>query len=136
MEGKESRSQMQFEATLELRDGYLHAQLVPGFEITPERMNRLWSEIAAACRRFGIRQVLTEGEVAARRMTTMDSFDNAATAARLVPGLAMACVVSGHVADQQTEFFKTAGTNLGVHVDFFKSRAEALRWLGVESAST
>jgi len=126
---------MQTEAALEAREGYLHAQLVPGFEITPERMNRLWTEIGAACRRFGIRRVLTEGEVAARRMTTMDSFDNAATAARMAPGLEMACVVSGHVADTQTEFFKTAGANLGVRVDFFKSRADALKWLGVESTS-
>ena len=122
MEGKENQSLMRFEATLELRDGYLHAQLVPGFEITPERMNQLWSEIAAACRRFGIRRVLTEGEVAARRMTTMDSFDNAATAARL-----MTTHDTGH---------RKAGTNLGVRVDFFKSHAEALRWLGVESAGT
>lgn len=135
MEPKEDSLLMQTEAVLEAREDYLHAQLVPGFEITPERMNRLWTEIGAACRRFGMRRVLTEGEVVARRMTTMDSFDNAAAAARLVPGLAMACVVKGHVPDTQTEFFKTAGMNLGVHVDFFKSRADALNWLGVESTS-
>ena len=131
MQREADQSSRVFEATLEPRDGYLHAQLVPGFEITLERMTRLWSDIAGACRRFGVRRVLAEGTVAARRMTTMESFDNAATAARLVPGLAMACVVSGHTADQQTEFFKTAGANLGVRVEFFNSRDDALRWLGV-----
>ena len=88
------------------------------------------------CRRPTSTGWLPKGGVPARRNPRVLPVDMAPRAPRLVPGLAMACVVSGHVADQQTEFFKTAGTNLGVHVDFFKSRAEALRWLGVESAST
>ncbi len=122
------------EATLELREGYLHARLVPGFEITPERMNRLWKEIGDACAHHRIRRVLTEGTVSGRRMTTMDSFDSAAAAARLVPGLAMACFVQGHVPDQQTEFFKIAAMNRGVRVEFFAKREEALRWLGINPA--
>jgi hypothetical protein len=119
------------EVTLDLREGYLHARLVPGFEITPERMSRLWTEVGEACQRHGVRRVLTEGTVAGRRMTTMDSFDNAAQAARLAPGLAMACFVQGHVADEQTEFFKVAAMNRGVRVEFFADRDEALRWLRV-----
>ena len=51
--------------------------------------------------------------------------------ARLVPGLAMACFVQGHVPDEQTEFFKTAAMNRGVRVEFFSNREEALRWLGI-----
>lgn len=133
MDPEKDPTLMQSEVTLEVREGYLHGQLAPGFEITPERMERAWAELGAACRRFGIRRVLMEGEVAARRMATMDTFDNAATAARMAPGLEMACVLSGHVVDDQTAFFKTTGATLGVRVEFFKSRAEALRWLGVES---
>lgn len=119
------------EATLELRAGYLYARLVPGFEITPERMNRLWQLLGEACQQSGLRHVLTEGTVAGRRMTTMDSFENAAAAARLAPGLAMACVVEGHVPDQQTEFFKIAAMSHGVRVEFFCTQDEALRWLGI-----
>jgi hypothetical protein len=122
------------ESTLEVREGYLYARLVAGFEITPDRMNRLWKEIGDACLRHGVRRVLTEGTVSGRRMTTMDSFENAAVAARLVPGLAMACLVQGHVPDEQTEFFKIAAMNRGVRVEFFSSRDEAMRWLGIRQA--
>ncbi len=119
------------EVTLESREGYLYARLVPGFEITPERMNRLWQAVGEACLRSGMRRVLTEGTVVGRRMTTMDSFENAAAAARLAPGLAMACFVQGHIPDEQTEFFKIAAMNRGVRVEFFRSQDEALRWLGI-----
>jgi hypothetical protein len=119
------------EITLEEREGYLYACLVPGFEINPERMNRLWTAVGEACQKSGRRRVLTEGTVSGRRMTTMDSFQNAAAAARLAPGLAMACFVQGHVPDEQTEFFKIAAMNRGVRVEFFNNRDEALRWLGI-----
>lgn len=119
------------EITMELREGYLYARLVPGFEITPERMNRLWQAVGEACLKSGLRRVLTEGTVSGRRMSTMDSFENAAAAARLVPGLAMACFVQGHVPDEQTEFFKIAAMNRGVRVEFFRTHEEALRWLGI-----
>ena len=124
------------EITLEVREGYLYARLVPGFEITPERMNRVWTAVGDACVRHGMRRVLTEGTVSGRRMSTMDSFENAAVAARLVPGLAMACFVQGHVPDEQTEFFKIAAMNRGVRVEFFSNRDEALRWLGIRQLKT
>ena len=127
----EDQAPLDSEVTLELREGYLYARLVPGFEITPERMNRLWQSVGEACLRSGMRRVLTEGTVVGRRMSTMDSFENAAAAARLVPGLAMACFVQGHIPDEQTEFFKIAAMNRGVRVEFFRTQAEALRWLGV-----
>ena len=124
------------ELTLEVREGYLFARLVPGFEITPDRMNRLWTAIGDACVHNSMRRVLTEGTVSGRRMTTMDSFETASSAARLVPGLAMACFVQGHVPDEQTQFFKIAAMNRGVRVEFFNNRDEALRWLGVRSSKT
>jgi hypothetical protein len=131
MEPTADKAPLDSEAALEPRDGYLYARLVPGFEITPERMNRLWQSLGEACMKSGLRRVLTEGTVTGRRMTTMDSFENASTAARLAPGLSMACFVQGHVSDQQTEFFKIAAMNRGVRVEFFSSQEAALRWLGV-----
>jgi hypothetical protein len=131
MKTEADQTPLDSEATLELREGYLYARLVQGFEITPERMNRFWKQIGEACLRSSLRRVLTEGTVVGRRMTTVDSFENAAAAARLAPGLAMACFVQGHLPDEQTEFFKIAAMNHGVRVDFFAKREEALRWLGV-----
>lgn len=131
MKPETDQATLDSEASLEVREGYLYARLVPGFEITPERMNRLWQSLGKACVRSGLRRVLTEGTVAGRRMTTMDSFENAAVAARLVPGLSMACFVQGHIPDQQTDFFKIAAMNRGVRVEFFSSQEEALRWLGI-----
>jgi len=136
MKSEADQSPPDSEATLELRDGYLFARLVPGFEITPERMNRLWKQLGEACEHHHVRHVLTEGTVIGRRMTTMDSFENAAAAARLAPGLAMACFVQGHVPDQQTDFFKIAAMSHGVRVDFFAKREEALRWLGIRPPAT
>ena len=130
----EDQAPLDSEITLEVREGYLYARLVPGFEINPERMNRLWQAVGDACLKSGMRRVLTEGTVSGRRMTTMDSFENAAAAARLVPGLMMACFVQGHVPDEQTEFFKIAAMNRGVRVEFFNNRDEALRWLGIRQA--
>jgi len=130
----EDQAPLDSEITLEVREGYLYARLVPGFEINPERMNRLWQAVGDACLKSGMRRVLTEGTVSGRRMTTMDSFENAAAAARLVPGLAMACFVQGHVSDEQTEFFKIAAMNRGVRVEFFSNRDEALRWLGIRQS--
>ncbi len=131
MEIEEDQAPPDSEAALELRDGYLYARLVPGFEITPERMNRFWQSIGEACMKSGMRRVLTEGTVTGRRMTTMESFENASAAARLAPGLAMACFVQGHVPDQQTDFFKIAAMNRGVRVEFFSSQEAAMRWLGI-----
>jgi len=132
----EDQAPLDSEVTLELREGYLYARLVPGFEITPERMNRLWQSIGEACLKSDVRRVLTEGTVVGRRMSTMDSFENAAAAARLVPGLAMACFVQGHIPDEQTEFFKIAAMNRGVRVEFFRERNAALRWLGINPAKS
>lgn len=131
MKPKSDQVPLNSEATLEVRDGYLYARLAQGFQITPDRMNRLWQTIGEACLKSGLRRVLAEGTVVGRRMTTMDSFETASSAARLVPGLAMACFVQGHIPDEQTEFFKIAAMNRGVRVEFFRTQDEALRWLDV-----
>ena len=73
MKPEADQAPLDSEATLELREGYLYARLVPGFEITPERMNRLWKQVGEACAQHRVRHVLTEGTVSGRRMTTMDS---------------------------------------------------------------
>jgi len=115
---------------LEPREGYLYLHLSPGFEMTPESMAANWGALSEACRRHGVRRVLVEGENLRRRLTTIESFDHAGLAAKLMPGLSVACVFRGFVPDQQTQFFRTAAMNRGVRTEFFQDLDEALKWLG------
>lgn len=117
--------------TLEPREGYLYLHLAPGFEATPESMTRMWTTISDACRRNNLRRVLADGENVQRKLTPMESYDHAALAARLMPGLSVACCFRGYQTDEQTEFFRTAAMNRGVRVEFFEDLDAALRWLGM-----
>lgn len=119
--------------TLEPREGYLYVHLAPGYEITPDSMTRLWTAMSKACREHNLRRVLVEGEDVRRRLTPMESFDHAGLAARLLPGLSVACCFRGYKPDEQTEFFRTAAMNRGVRVEFVQSLDAALRWLGAGS---
>ena len=119
--------------TLEPREGYLYLHLEPGFEMTPDSMAKLWTTISRACREHDLRRVLAEGENVQRRLTPMESFDHAGLAARLMPGLSVACCFRGFVADEQTMFFRTAAMNRGVRVEFVQDLNAALRWLGLGS---
>ncbi len=132
MESGQGRAQ---DFSIEPQEGYLLARLVPGFEITPERMARAWVQLGEICRDCGVFRVLAVGEVGARRMRTTDSYENANVAAREVPGVTVACVLTGHVPDEKTDLFKIAALNRGVRVEFFVDQAEALRWLGVAAAA-
>lgn len=123
-----SRSGSDF--TLEPREGYLYLHLAPGFEMTPDSMARIWTSISSACREHNLRRVLAEGENVKRRLTPMESFDHAGLAARLMPGLSVACCFRGFMPDEQTQFFQTAAMNRGVRVEFVQDLNTALRWLG------
>jgi hypothetical protein len=117
--------------TVEPREGYLYLHLAPAFEMTPESMAASWVALSEACRRYGQRRVLVEGDNVRRRLTTIETFDHAGLAAKLMPGLSVACVFRGFVPDQQTQFFRTAAMNRGVRTEFFDDLNEALKWLGV-----
>jgi hypothetical protein len=67
MEPAENQAPLDSETALELREGYLYARLVPGFEITPERMNRLWQSIGEACAKNGVRVEFFASQVEALR---------------------------------------------------------------------
>ena len=121
---------MSSEFILEPREGYLYVHLAPGFEMTPESTTRVWVAICEACRERGLRRALAEGDNVRRRLTPMESFDVAELAARLLPGLSVACCFRGYVPDEQSQFFRTAAMNRGVRIDFFQDLNSALRWLG------
>ena len=121
---------MSLEFTVEPREGYLYVQLAPGFELTPESVVEFWSALSEASREHGLQKVLAEGADIERRLTPMDSFDSAALAGRLLPGLTVALCFRGYVVDEQTQFFRTAAMNRGVRTEFFQDLNAALRWLG------
>jgi len=116
--------------TLEPREGYLYVHLEPGFEMTPESMAGVWVALCEACRARGLRRALAEGDHVTRRLTPMEAFDIASLAARLLPGLSIACIFRGYIPDEQSEFFRTAAMNRGVRMEFFEDLNAALQWLG------
>ena len=115
---------------LEPREGYLYVNLDSGFEMTADSTSRVWIAICEACRERGLRRALAEGDNVTRRLTPMEAFDIAGLAARLLPGLSIACVFRGYVPDAQSQFFRTAAMNGGVRMEFFQDLNSALRWLG------
>ena len=116
--------------TLEPRDGYLYVHLTPGFEMTAESTSRVWVAICETCRERGLRRALAEGDNVTGRMTPMEAFDIAGLAARLLPGLSVACIFRGYVPDAQSESFRSAALSRGVRFDYFQDLNAALRWLG------
>ena len=116
--------------TVEPREGYLYLHLAPGFLATPESMTRLWTAVSEACRKHNLRHVLADGENVQRKLTPVETYDHASLAARLMPGLTVACCFRGYRTDEQTEFLKVAAKNRGVRVEFFQDLSAALRWLG------
>jgi hypothetical protein len=110
---------------------YLHVELAPDYEITPDGTTQLIMAISDVCARQGQRRVLVEGTVSRRSMGTMDSFGLGSLVGSLLPGVSLACCFYGYAPDQQTQFFKDVSQNRGVRVEFFVQREAALRWLGV-----
>jgi hypothetical protein len=117
--------------TLEPRDGYLYVHLAPAFELAPDSTAKVWIALCEACRERGLRRALVEGDNVTRRLTPMEAFDIASLAARLLPGLSVACVFRGYQPDEQSEFFRTAAMNRGVRMEFFPDLNAALHWLGI-----
>ena len=88
--------------TIEAREGYLYLQLAPGSEMNPESMTRFWAAVSDACRERGLRKVLAEGDNVQRHLTPLQTFDLASLAARLLPGLSVACCFRGYLPDEQS----------------------------------
>jgi hypothetical protein len=122
---------MSTEFNLTLHPGYIHVELAPGYEFSPEGTTQLTLALSDVVARQNQRRVLIEGTVAQRQMGTMDSFGFGSLLGTLLPGVSLACCLYGFTHDDQTQFFKDVTQNRGVRIEFFANRDAALRWLGV-----
>jgi hypothetical protein len=120
--------------TLEPREAYLYVHLDPGFEITPDNMNRLWTAMSEACRAHGLQKALSVGDGVTRLLTPAESFDLVGLLSRLMPGLTVALCFRGYVPDEQSQAFRTAAMSRGVRVEYFQDLNAALQWLGARAA--
>ncbi|MEM9660126.1 MAG: hypothetical protein AAF961_17315 [Planctomycetota bacterium] len=115
--------------SIENRGDFLHARLGPNFEMTPTSMERHWAELADICRQSGCRRVLVEGHVSHRDMTQTAAFDTGEWLSRAIPGLSLACCVTGFEPDQVTMLFRDVAHNRGAEVELFPTVEEAIQWL-------
>ncbi|MBN2763747.1 MAG: hypothetical protein JXR41_11700 [Bacteroidales bacterium] len=110
---------------------YIHVKLDPDFVISTESMNKLWLRLAEASSLYNCQHIFAEGLMPSRRMDMAGAFVSGDKLAQSIAGLYMACFFEGYETDELTEFFKTVARNRGAMVEFFNTREEAFRWLGI-----
>lgn len=123
---------MSTDYTLKLRKNYLHVKLPNDYEITPEGVQRQWTEIFDVCRKNNCKGVLCEGKISKRNMKIMDAFQSAESFANSGSGLSLAFCFYDYTPDEISRFFVTVAENRGTRVKFFSNKSDALRWLGVK----
>jgi len=118
--------------SLEFNGKYIHIVHPPDYEISPESNEKLWKELAEACRKYDCLKVLAEGPSQKRRITSLDAFKSGSQASESIPGLTMAICIDGYVTDETTEFFTNVAYNRGADIEFFNDKDKALEWLGIK----
>jgi hypothetical protein len=124
---------MSTDFTLDFLDGYIRIQYPEDYEITPESQQKLWVAIGEACDKYNCWCVLAESLVPPKRnMTHVDAFKSAGQAAKVSRDLRVALVLQDYSPDETTEFFMNSAYKMGVRIEFFTDREEALKWLGID----
>jgi hypothetical protein len=123
---------MSTDYTLKLRKNYLHVKLPKDYEITPEGVQRQWTEIFDICRKNNCKRVLCEGKISKRSMKTMDAFQSAVNFADSGLGLSLAFCFYDYTPDDISQFFINVAENRGARVKFLSNKSHALRWLGAK----
>lgn len=127
MEKAESQTEV---VEIIFRGEYLHITHPDNFVLLPEELNKLWQNLAAACKIHDCRRVLNEGNLDFSKIRAYDAYNSGSQAGE-IRGLRMACLFPNYEPDEQSEFFKTVASNRGATIELFTDRAEALKWLGV-----
>ena len=119
--------------TLEFVDNYINIQLPADYEITPESRLEFWTAIGEAHKKYHCCRVLAASPTPPKRnMKQSDSLKSALQAAKASSELRVAFVFPGYDTDATTEFFINTAHRMGVRIEFFTNREEAIKWLGVD----
>lgn len=116
---------------VEFNGDFIEISHPKGVEIERQSMDEYWNTIGDACARYDCQLVLVEAEAPRRRMNTMDAFGSGIKASEVAIRLRLALCFSDYKPDELSEFFKTVAYNRGVTAEFFSTRTDALKWLGV-----
>lgn len=126
--------------TMEFLGDHIRIQHPDNYEITPESQEQLWMAIGEACETYNCCRVLAESSTPPKRnMTKVDAFRSAGHAAKATKSsgeLRLAILLKGYNPDDTTEFFMNSAYNMGVRIEFFSDRKEAVKWLGINDEPT
>ncbi len=118
--------------SVEFRGEYVHVELLPEFEVTPDTQDEFWKEVRIACDTHGSRRVLVEGYVPSGDRDAAEVVD-AGQRTAAVPNLWLAFRLEGFVPDEKSELFEVVAATKGVRVKFFSETEHALDWLRINS---
>ncbi|MCX5848073.1 MAG: hypothetical protein NTW65_01295 [Deltaproteobacteria bacterium] len=121
---------MSADFSLKFNGKYIHIVHPPDYVISPESNEKLWTELALACRKYNCLKVLAEGTKQKRRINSMEAFQSGSQASESIPGLTMAICIDKYVTDETTKFFTNVAYNRGARIEFFNDKKKALKWLG------
>ena len=126
--------------TMEYLGDHIRIQHPSNYEITPESQEQLWLALGEACENYNCCRVLAESSTPPKRnMTQVDAFRSAGQAAKATKAsgkLRLAILFKGYNPDKTTEFFMNSAYNMGVRIEFFSDRNEAVKWLGINDDLT
>jgi hypothetical protein len=123
---------MSTDFSLEFNGKYIHIIHAPDYEITPQSNDKLWAELALACKKHKCLKVLAEGHHQIRKINSMDAYQSGAQASEAIPGLALAICIYEYTPDETTRFFTNVAFNRGASIEFFNDKKKALDWLGIK----
>jgi hypothetical protein len=118
--------------SLEFNGKYIHIIHAPDYEISPESNDKLWKELAEACKKHKCLKVLAESASQKRKITSLDAYKSGSQASESIPGLKFAICIYEYTTDETTEFFKNVAYNRGATIEFFDDKKKALAWLGIK----
>lgn len=117
--------------TLAFAGDYIDVQLPAEYEVTPDSRREFWDIIGEALRKYHCCRVLAASPTPPKRnMKQSDSLKSALQAAKVSRELRLAYVFPDYETDTITEFFVNTAQKMGIRIEFFTDRAEALKWLG------
>jgi len=120
---------MSTDYTITFRGHYVHVELAPGYEISPESNARQLPELVAFCKKHHCFKVLNTGKNPRRRMGTLDAYRSGLLLTSSGTHLKIACVWEDYVTDEITQFFENVSANRGVEVRFSDTLEAAHQWL-------